>query len=259
MLVSLSLAAIAAWFSIAGLIAIFSSAATSIAVMAGVLELGKLVTASWLYRNWKIAPFALKSYLTTAVIVLMLITSMGIFGFLSKAHLDQNLAAGDAAAELQRYELRIDTEQRRINAAQKQVDALDTAIEQWIEQGYMTRAIRAQTDQQEKRDQLEALIMQGETNIADIRSQMIPLQDRTRDIEAKVGPLKYVAELVYGESGDDALDKAVRYLILALVMVFDPLAVLLLIAANFTLLRHGVDLEGLETDSEFTAAPVKKN
>ena len=104
LLVAIGISAVAAWYSIIGLMAIFSAAAIAIAIMGGVLEVGKLVTASWLYQNWKRVPKILKGYLTGAVVVLMFITSMGIFGFLSKAHMDQAASAGDAGAQVTRLE-----------------------------------------------------------------------------------------------------------------------------------------------------------
>ena len=89
LLTALSISAVAIYYSILGLAAIFAGAAIPIMVMGSVLEVGKLVTASWLYQNWKVAPKFIKTYLSIAVVVLMFITSMGIFGFLSKAHVEQ--------------------------------------------------------------------------------------------------------------------------------------------------------------------------
>ena len=105
LLTAISIAAVAAWFSIAGLITIFSASTVAIAVMAGVLEVGKLVTASWLYRNWENTKFLLRTYLTLAVIILMFITSMGIFGYLSKAHLDQVSPVQNNSAKVERLDL----------------------------------------------------------------------------------------------------------------------------------------------------------
>ncbi len=101
-IVALVIAAIAAWFSVAGLMAIFAASAIPVAIMAGSLEVGKLVAASWVYRNWKRAPFLLKSYLTFATVVLMFITSMGIFGFLSSAYLEQASEGQQSAAKIER-------------------------------------------------------------------------------------------------------------------------------------------------------------
>ena len=100
--VAIAIAGIAAWFSIAGLMAIFAASAVPVAIMAGSLEVGKLISASWVYRNWQRAPFFLKTYLTLAVIVLMFITSMGIFGFLSKAHLEQAAQGQEDTARIER-------------------------------------------------------------------------------------------------------------------------------------------------------------
>lgn len=243
LLVSLVIAGIAAWFSIVGLMAVFSASAFSVAIMASALELGKLVSASWLYRNWNTAPLGLKSYLTGAVLVLMLITSTGIFGFLSKAHLDQNLSADQSQNEITRIQQRIDTRQQRIASAETQLTAMDTAIQNWIDGGYMSRAMDAQTEQAELRQNLQNIILANQNEISDLRDSLMPLQESVNSVEAKLGPIKYVSELVYGEDDPETTDRALQYFILLLVLVFDPLAVLLLIAANRTLMSHGVHLE----------------
>ena len=121
---ALAIAGVAAWFSIAGLMAIFSAAALPIAVMAGTLEVGKLLTASWLYRYWHDTSLALKSYLSTAVLVLMLITSMGIFGYLSKAHLDQAGVSGDAIAAVERIDGQIAREENRITIIEDRIASI---------------------------------------------------------------------------------------------------------------------------------------
>jgi hypothetical protein len=126
--IALAISGVAAWYSIVGLMAIFSSAAVAIAIMGGVLEVGKLVTASWLYHNWQTAPRVLRWYLTSAVVVLMFITSMGIYGFLSKAHIDQMIITGDNSLEISTIQSRIDREQRIIDDANKVISQLDSAV-----------------------------------------------------------------------------------------------------------------------------------
>lgn len=405
LLTALTIAGVAAWFSIAGLMAIFSASASAIAIMAGSLEVGKLLTASWLYRYWHVTSVWMKSYLTIAVLALMLITSMGIFGYLSKAHLDQASVSGDAVAVVERVDAKIQRQQDFINLTQERISAINNSngidvsqsISQqetirdgaWLRvqgdieynQGQITSIrsqlqtdltgvdVQLQSDLQAGADRLSALdaivesyTSQGTTtnetssggifsgtqtetvdNVAlgaevrlsqqsersDIAQQQQDLRDRadnkkselrqianseiaglqsnidryraqaqetvdaanseinrlrqnaTKDqdadfkrveefntqidlayetiselnaekfeaerevriLEQEVGPIKYVAELVYGDQSQELLDKSVRLFILLLVFVFDPLAVMLVIAANQTLLRYGINLE----------------
>lgn len=252
---ALAIAGVAAWFSIVGLMAIFSASALSIAVMAGVLEVGKLITASWLYRYWSETKLLMKLYLTTAVMVLMLITSMGIFGYLSKAHLDQNAQTGTTALAIENIQRQIDREKRTITDAENVIDQLDEAVR--ILQEYdrirgPQGSLAVRESQKAERKQLNATIDASTSQIQKLQEQLMPLQERQIQTELKVGPIKYVAELIYGESAERELDKSVRLFILLLVFVFDPLAIVMVIAANQTLLRHGIDLEppGPKPDSD---------
>ena len=405
LITALTIAGVAAWFSIAGLIAIFSASATSIAVMAGSLEVGKLLTASWLYRYWDETSIWMKSYLTVAVLALMLITSMGIFGYLSKAHLDQAAVSGDAIAIVDRVDGKIQrqrdfialTEERiatinsgtgpdvsqsisqqetirdgawervqgdieynqgqitsirsqlqsdldgadtqltaDLQAGTDKLSALDAIVESYTSQGTTTsetssggifsgtqtetidnvargtevrqsqQSERAQIaqDQQKLRDradskktelrqianteianlqsnidryraqaqetvnnanseinrlrdsatsdsqdnferveELNAEIDLAYDTISELNAEKFEAEREVRALEQEVGPIKYVAELVYGDQSQELLDKSVRLFILLLVFVFDPLAVMLVIAANQTLLRYGINLE----------------
>lgn len=379
---ALAIAGVAAWFSIAGLMAIFSAAALPIAIMAGTLEVGKLLTASWLYRYWSETTFALKAYLSTAVLILMLITSMGIFGYLSKAHLDQAGVSGDAIATVERIDGQIAREENRISIIEERIASLgnggfdvqdsidaqiqirDTAWQQvqgdidynqsqinsvrsqlqtdlagltarletldkavndlrakgtevietdaggflrsaeteTIDYGAQADELRASqqterdqiaSEQQSLRSQATADIktfqdaidryrsqaqetIQGAnaeinrlrnqstasqddilnqidqfntdidsiyTNIATLKDEKFEAESAVRELEKEVGPIKYVAQLLFGGDGEELLDKAVQVFILMLVFVFDPLAVMLVIAANQTLLRYGINLE----------------
>ena len=382
LITALTIAGVAAWFSIAGLMAIFSAAALPIAVMAGTLEVGKLLTASWLYRYWEDTSIALKIYLSTAVIVLMLITSMGIFGYLSKAHLDQSGGTGDAIAVVERINGQIAREENRISVIQQRVDtvgggsfnvqdsinaqiqirdtaweqvqgdidynqtqmksvrsqltkdlasldarleALDSAVNELRAKGvevietdaggafrraetetvdYVAQADVLRDTQQKERDdideqkrslrstattdiqtfqgaidryrgqaqqtinganaeinrlrdqstasqddaldQVEEFNTQIDTlyaNIAAFKDEKFEAEQQVRALEKEVGPIKYVAQLLFGGDEAQLLDKAVQVFILMLVFVFDPLAVMLVIAANQTLLRYGINLE----------------
>ena len=388
-LVAISIAAIAGWFSIAGLMAIFAASAIPVAIMAGSLEVGKLVAASWVYRNWKRAPFLLKSYLTIAVIVLMFITSMGIFGFLSRAHLEQAAEGQKYTARAERIandiirneeiinrteikieklenetaddtsdiQAQLDAEQTRMNQAYDRVQpAIDeqmsiieseqngqeeqvksyldqisriddtlTKLQTYVENeeirklqglvgskqdgryGAKTAAkveafrlslqqekaglvqivedIRSSVDSvaiSQAREEIKRLRSIAERDVQnsqatidrlraqlnsvseidnsveieqliekvrtveitneELRDEKFELETEVRKLEAEVGPIKYIAEVVYGNAERDTVDDAVRWLIIVFIFVFDPLAVLLLIAANYSFInRHNND------------------
>jgi len=360
---ALAVSAVAAYFSIVGLMAIFSGLPQSILAMGIVLEIAKLVTASWVYQYWKKTSLLMRSYMVSAVIILSVITSIGIFGFLSKAHLDQSASTGDAVAQVERIEDLIQREQVRITTAEEQIervesggsldvsesikqqeeirntawdriqddveyaenqiakireglesdlskkqtelDALDDIVKSYTEQGTtggvfsrednVAKGIELRETQKTERDRiaLEMGELRGyaETQIAGYRNQIgeyrdsvqttidgadreinrlreqgaddqasrdeqidtiqeridsayekideynIELFDKqsiVRDIEKEVGPIKYVAQLLYGNSGAGAVDNAVTLLILLLVFVFDPLAIVLVLAANLS-------------------------
>jgi hypothetical protein len=237
LVVAIAIAAVAAWYSIVGLMAIFAAAAIPIAIMGGVLEVGKLVTASWLYRNWKQTPFLLKTYLTLAVGVLMLITSMGIFGFLSKAHIDQGIGSGDASAKIERLDTSIRANEKEIQRAQSTLDSFDAVLDRFTELGYVTRGLEARQEQAEERSTMRGIIARAEAENDKLYDKRSELSTEVRAFEVEVGPIKYIADLIY-ENGEDNLDEAVRIVILLLIFVFDPLAVLLLIAANQSLVRE---------------------
>ena len=241
LLSALSISAIAALYSLLGLAAIFSAAKIPVLLMGGVLEVGKLVTASWLYQNWKKTPLLLKSYLTLAVVVLIFITSMGIFGFLSKAHLDQTLSSGDNSVEIAQIEQRIAREKRTINDAEKVIAQLDEAVQILMDFDRIRGpegAIAVRQSQAEERENLNILIDNTMLRLDELENKKANLQKEQIQIEAEVGPLKYIAELIYGDEARDHFDEAVRWVILLLIFVFDPLAVLLLIAANQSLREY---------------------
>ena len=207
--------------------------------MASVLEVGKLVTASWLYRNWKDTKFLLKSYLTIAVIVLMFITSMGIFGYLSKAHLDQTAPVQNNSAQVERIDNRIAREQQRIDSSERVLGQLDSALDTLIEYDKINGPegmIAVREKQEPQRAQLNDTIDQAQDKISELESEKFELTSQIREIELEVGPVKYIAEMIYDDP-ESNLDQAVRLVIIIIVFVFDPLAVLLLIAANQSLLR----------------------
>ena len=233
-LTAISISAVAAFYSIVGLMAIFSGAAMQIAIMGGVLEVGKLVTASWLYQNWrnKLASFALKIYLFIAVIVLVFITSIGIFGFLSKAHLEQTNPTNNNVLLIQQIDKQIAFEDKQINRSQNTLDRLDAALDKYIDMEYVTRGLKERKKQEPEREALNIVITNANKKIIEPNDQKYELEREVLLQEADVGPIKYIAELIYGDSAKDMLDKAVRGLIIIFIFVFDPLAVLLLVSAN---------------------------
>jgi hypothetical protein len=215
---------------------LFAGAVIPIIAMGSALEVGKLVAASWLYHNWDTnVPRLLKAYLFGAIIVLIFITSMGIFGFLSKAHLDQVKPTSSNNIKIELLDKQITQQNLIIERAEKQISLLDKALEVYIDKEYVTRGLKERKKQEEERNTLNTAINEASDKIGKLTNQKASLSLEQDKIEAEVGPIKYVAELIYGENAQDNFDKAVRIVILILIFVFDPLAVLLLIAANISL------------------------
>ena len=238
LITALGISAVAAFYSIVGLMAIFSASALSIAVMGIVLEIGKLITASWLYQNWKRVPFLLKSYLTIAVIILMFITSMGIFGYLSKAHIDQGSGTSELYVKVERLDNRIASERKVIKRAEIQLSALDSALDKYLELGAVSKGLKKREDQEQERNALIDNINNAQGRIDKLLDEKSEYKLQINSFEVEVGPLKYISALVYGDEALDYIDTAVRAVILILVFVFDPLAVLLIIAANISFAEY---------------------
>ena len=233
---AISISVIAAGYSIVGLATLFAGAVVPIIAMGSALEVGKLVAASWLYHNWNSdVPRLLKGYLFGAIIVLIFITSLGIFGFLSKAHLDQVKPVSGNNIKIELLDKQINQQNLIIDRAEKQISLLDKALEVYIDKEYVTRGLKERKKQEPERNALNEAINNASDKIAELTNQKASLSLEQNKIEAEVGPIKYVAELIYGEQAQDNFDKAVRFVILILIFVFDPLAVLLLIAANISL------------------------
>jgi len=242
---AISISIIAAGYSIVGLSTLFAGAVVPIIAMGSALEVGKLVAASWLYNNWqnKLVPKTIKAYLTMAVIVLIFITSMGIFGFLSKAHLDQVKPTSSNNIKIELIDKQIVQEQTIIDRSQNTLTLLDKTLEKYIDLEYVTRGLKEREKQKEEREALQLAINNASDKIAELTDKKAVLELEQDRIEAEVGPIKYIAELIYGEQAKDYFDKAVRWVIIVLIFVFDPLAVLLLIAANISLRSRRVEKE----------------
>lgn len=238
--VALTISAVAAYYSIAGLCAIFAAAVIPIIIMGAALELGKITATVWLHKYWHKANIQFKLYLIPAIIVLMLITSMGIFGFLSKAHMDQNITVGDSAAQVQILDEKIKTEQDNISVNKKALQQMDAQVDQMLgrttDDKGANRAVQIRKNQAKERKSLQADITAAQKNISALQAERAPLAAQNRKIEAEVGPIKYIAALIYGDNPNaDLLERAVRWVIILLVFVFDPLALILILAAEQTI------------------------
>lgn len=240
LLSALSISAVAAWFSITGLVAIFPLFPISIYTMGIVLEVGKLVTASWLYRNWESIPILLKSYLTIAVVVLMFITSMGIFGYLSKMHIEQNAPIYNNELKIERIIKKIESEERIIHDAEKVIKQLDDSIQTLIEYDRIrgpTGAIASRNAQKQEREELNSIIKNSQETIDSLTDEKLELETEIKQAEVEVGPIKYISKLIYDDNTKADMESTVRAVILTLVFVFDPLAVLLVVAANMSMVN----------------------
>ena len=237
LLVALSLSSVAAWYSIIGLTAIFAGAVIPVIIMGSILEIGKITTTVWLRKYWNRASWVLKMYLVPAVVALALLTSMGIFGFLSKAHMDQGMISGDVTAKIAIYDEKIKTEKENIEANRKALKQMDEGVDQVLgrsttEQG-ADKAVAMRKSQQKERSRLQNEISQSQKSIAELNDARAPIAAEVRKVEAEVGPIKYIAALIYGDNADtNTLEAAVRWVIILLVIVFDPLAIALVLAAN---------------------------
>jgi len=242
-LAGFALSGTAAYYSIIGLMAIFPGAKIPIVVMGVALEFAKLVAASWIYRNWRKSPKLIKGYMTAAVAVLMFITSMGIFGFLSKSHLDHSLTVGaETTAQIQTLDSQIAAEQRRVDFISRQIKSIDDSMDKYIEMGYVTKALDQLKKFEADRNSLENERVAAESKVLDLKAKRNELDVSVKKQQAEVGPLRYIAELIYGEANAPShFDETVRWVIILLVTVFDPLAIALLLAGNISLMQRVVE------------------
>ena len=237
MAIAITISAIAAWYSVEGLTAIFAAAVVPVIIMGGALEAGKITATVWLHNNWARISWAYKTYLIPAIVFLMLLTSMGIFGFLSKAHSDQNLVSGDAMSKVAIYDEQIKTEKDNIDANKRALQQMDAQVDSLLgrtdtERG-AERAVLVRKQQARERASLQTEIVTAQKKIARLQQERAPLAAEFRKIEADVGPVKYIAAFVYGDNPDaNVLERAVSWIIILIVVVFDPLALCLILASN---------------------------
>ena len=239
LLSGLSISAVAVYYSVAGLVSIFAAAAIPIMIMGVALEVSKLVATVWLKLNWSRAPRLIRTYLFTAIAILMIITSMGIFGYLSKAHLDQAVPTGDVADKVALIDEKIKTQKENIDASRKALKQMDESVDQVMarsadEKG-ADKAAALRRGQARERSQLQNDISKAQKEISVLNDERAPIAKELRKVEAEVGPIKYIAALLYGDNPDqNILEKSVRAVIIIIVLVFDPLAVILLLASQYS-------------------------
>jgi len=246
----IAISVVAIYYSVLGLAAIFAAAVIPIVIMGTTLEVAKLVTAWWLKANWHRAPLSIKIYLLPSVVMLMIITSMGIFGFLSKAHTDQAVPLGDTAAQVAFIDEKINNERETIANARSLIKQLDDVV-MGIQSGQgrelrnsdgttrienpAERALQIRRAQARDRAALTQTIEEAQARIVKLQEEKAPIAGKLRAVEAEVGPIKYIAKLIYGDNPDqNILERAVVWVIIIIVMVFDPLAVLLLLASQMS-------------------------
>lgn len=226
--VGLLISSVAAFYSVTGLTHIFTGATIAVLIMGLVLEAGKVSAAAWLHKYWSHSNKFLRGYLIGAVVLLMAITSMGTFGFLSKAHLESTAGTAVASAQVQMYDEELQTINQDLARIDRTVGSLDNLVTTAGERGTRVRAGQRQE---------RVLLSNERTELLTRRTELNGKRSTERravvGAEAELGPIKYVAEMIYGDNADEAaFDKAVRWMIIILVIVFDPLAISLLIAAQ---------------------------
>jgi hypothetical protein len=253
----LAISLVAEFYSIIGFTAIFAAAQIPVIIMGIVLGVGKIAATLWLKQNWKIAHWLVRTYLLTAIAVLMGVTSMGIFGFLSKAHSDQSLVSGDVQSKIALYDEKIKTARENIDANRKALKQMDEAVDQVMARSSSEtgadKAVRLRRSQFRERARLQSEIQAEQKAIVALNEERAPIAAEVRKVEAEVGPIKYIAQFVYGESDEGLLEKAVTWVIIILIAVFDPLAVILLLSSQISF----QNFRDRKTVQEFNFGPTE--
>ena len=209
LLTALAISGIAGYFSIVGLAHIFSANVLPIVIMGSILEVGKLVTASFVYRQWNKINILMKTYFVISIIILSIITSLGIFGYLSKSYTSDSAGIYDSETQISTTKNLIDIERKR----------LDNLLDR-------------QSKRETSNKKLDAEIQSSQNRISALTKDFGEIQKNKNKQNADIGPIRYISELVYQKNDMETIDRAVRLIIMALMFVFDPLAILLVIAAN---------------------------
>jgi len=236
--VAIGLSAVAAFFSVLGLMAIFSASPEAVMVMAIVLETAKVTTAYWCNLNWKLLPATVKTYLVIAVIILMGITSLGIYGFLAKAHIVQKAdISANYGTKIKSQDAQIASKQQQIESIDQQISVIDSVINKAADKGYVTKSLQLNKKYANDKQVLINRKTDYQKEILEIQEKRILVESDKLQSESEIGPLKYIANLIYDDADAKQLNTAVRWLIIILVAVFDPLAIALLIGTGY-ILRH---------------------
>lgn len=236
---ALAMATVAAVFAVYGIVAIFAGMPQFALIMGSVIELGKIVGVSWLYRNWA-EPTKIKYFMVPLVLLAILLTSMGIFGLLSKAHLEQTSPVANNQIQIERIDQQISREQARINDSEQVISQLDQSVQVLINFDRIRGpdgALAVRENQADQRELLRQTVESAQSQLDTLQDQKLELRQQLRVVELEVGPVKYLAELIYGD-GVDRTAEAVRWVIVAFIFVFDPMAILLLMAGNYTLMNR---------------------
>lgn len=252
LLVAMAIAAVAAWFSITGLVALFNASALSVAIMGITLEVGKLVASGILKLNWSNPNYnrALKSYLLVAISTLMLVTAIGIFGFLSAAHLEQAAPRADLQVQSQQLELQVEQRNQENQRLQQRLNQIDQNISVFLQNDQASRGLRASRTLQSERATIQQRLEANNEQINTLQAQLAPIRMQSNAVEAKLGPVKYVAAL-FGWHDEES---AVRLVILVLMVGFDPLAVVLILCGLIMLKEHR-DERALKQEEERVFVP----
>ena len=230
------ISSVAAYFSIAGLVAIFPGATLAVTLMGAALELGKLVSASWIYRFWNKTNILMKAYFIVAVMMLSFITSIGIFGYLTRAHVEGTQGLDANVEQITLLDEQVANERQNVTMARQALQQMDAAVNNLVgDVKRVDRAVQIRNAQRRERTSLMQSITVSNNKIQELQKQKADLNVGQRKLETEVGPIKYVAQMVYDQDDASTIDKAVRLLTLMLIFVFDPLAILLVIAANISM------------------------
>lgn len=249
MATAIAISSVAAWFSIVGLIQIFPAATTALILLGSALEIGKVVAVVWVRQNWRATEATfLKPYLVFAIFVLMVVTSIGIYGFLSKAHLQQQAEAYQPTKNLEQIDSKLAAVNAKLTRATRTASQMDAALDAYIARGYITKGLKQRQTMEQERAEIDA-------NIEALTNEKTALEQtkheavmQVKAIELEYGPIKYVAELL----GYTDLDSAVRVLILMIMFVFDPLALCLMVAAQISLKQQYWTQEQIDTINKGT-------
>ena len=242
LIAGLTISAVAIYYSVLGLAAIFAASVIPIYIMGITLEVGKLIGASWLKANWHRAPWIIKTYMFAAIGCLMAITSMGIFGYLSAAHINQGVPTGDVIAQVAILDEKIKIEEDAIANYRKDLTILNEQVSKYNELGSVSKGVTVRKEQKAERERIVKQIDEIQQKITTLREEKAPIAAKLRKVEAEVGPIKYIAAFFYNDKPDATmLERAVTWVIILIVIVFDPLAIVMLLAAQTTFAWHRLE------------------